>query len=167
MGTVPIWSLGGLSPSHWEGPWVGLQLGGLELGYRATSRCAVRPRSSGQPPGSWTVVTPPGSLIKWCCSRTKAKWGWSWVDKGWGCFQVCNQDHSKPTTWAWTCLLRTALHRLGFHWDFASSYLDSKVLAKALLFVVSCQIIVAVGIQVGDLLFGPPSLPSGSLDFLI
>lgn len=38
MGMAPIWSLGGLPPGHWVGPWVGStisgqQLGGLELGY--------------------------------------------------------------------------------------------------------------------------------------
>lgn len=58
-------------------------------------------------------------------------------------------------------LLKTGLLGLGFHWDFASSCLDSKALTKALLFMDGCQVIVAVG----DTSWGPPILPSDSLIF--
>lgn len=55
MGVAIIWTLEGLPPGHWVGPWVGrtaprLQLGGLDLGYRAALRSALGPRSAGQPP---------------------------------------------------------------------------------------------------------------------
>lgn len=58
-------------------------------------------------------------------------------------------------------LLKTGLLGLGFHWDFASSCLDSKALTNTLSFADGCQIIIAVG----DTSWGPLILLSDSLDF--
>lgn len=53
----------------------------------------------------------------------------------------------KPTTtiWVHAYLLKMTLLGVGLYWDFIISYLDPKVLPKALLFMDCCQIIVAVG----------------------
>lgn len=64
----------------------------------------------------------------------------------------------KLATWAWACLLKTALLGFGLHQDFATSYLDPKAPTQTYLSRDGCQIIVAVvGRQLKDLLSYHPA----------
>lgn len=111
---------------------------GLELGHSQT-----RLSSAGLLSGVWSDMTSAKFFSKWWwCSRTKAKWVYSWVHKGQNCFWgqcLRNQPPGRGLT------SQNALLSVRLYWGFTISYLKLKAFTKVLLSVSGCQIIIADG----------------------
>ena len=99
--------------------------------------------SAGLLSGAWSDMTSAKFFSKWWwCSRTKAKWVYSWVHKGQNCFwgqRLGNRPPGRGVT------SQNALLSVRLSWGFTISYLKLKAFTKVLLFVNGCQIIVADG----------------------
>lgn len=119
--------------------WVGYWVDRLHLGYgrmrlgQVTEllQCPQSVSICQEHQQAWVLL---GLLVDRVSGRLD-KQGWSWVHRSQGYFQVHSWHYItgvRPDTWVQTCLIKVALLNLGFHWDFATSYLDPKVSPKGI-----------------------------------
>lgn len=140
------WGTSGYGPLHFPEHTAPRSMGGSWVGRAASgpreSEAGARSRSCFRAHTQWICYW--GHQQAWVLlgplvDKTVDNRGWSWVHSGVRMHpgpRLAPVSANRSATWVWDCLLS-----LGFHWGFATSYLDPKVLKRTLVFMDGCQIV--------------------------